>query len=286
MFTMVDAKGRVSRQSSPNGASIISVLCLLFCLLSLSACVTPAEERQIRNDISGLQARMLEMENAMSETGRSISNRSNQHAASTNTRLDKIERDLQRIKGDIDALRVGVITGQMPGISSENEGSVAQSLELMRERLQTLEDEQKRVLEAIDQANKSSKKKAKRQAQNKVNNLKDMRRAFRDKRYAHVVESGSQVVRKQKQDADKQEALYILAESLYKMGRLRDAALRFNEYLEAKPSKHLAHAKMRMGDCFRHMGDKETAKIYYEELLSKHKGSDEAEKAKDRLAKL
>lgn len=255
-------------------------------LIGAVSCVTPAEERQIRDDIAGLQARMLDMENAVNETGRSISNRSNQHAASTNTRLDKIERDLQRIKGDIDTLRVGVITGQMPGISSENEGSVAQSLELIRERLQVVEEEQKRVIEAIDKANKGTKKNAKRTDRNKVSNLKEMRRAFDEKRYAHVADSGAQVVRKQKKQSNKQQALYLFAESLYKLGRLRDAALRFNEYLELKPSEHVAHAKMRMGDCFRHLGDKDTARIYYEELLSKHQDSDEAEKAKDRLAKL
>jgi TolA-binding protein len=65
---------------------------------------------------------------------------------------------------------------------------------------------------------------------------------------------------------------------------MREAALKFNEFLESKPGKkYLATAKMRIGDCFRHLGDGATAKVYYEELIKEFPDSDEATKAKEGL---
>ena len=62
---------------------------------------------------------------------------------------------------------------------------------------------------------------------------------------------------------------YLYAESLFKLGNLKDAAIEFHDFLDSKPPvKYLPHAKMRMGDCYRHLGDKETASIYYEELIT------------------
>ena len=41
-------------------------------LASLAACVTPAEEQQLRDDIFGLQTRILQMENQLSAQGKEI----------------------------------------------------------------------------------------------------------------------------------------------------------------------------------------------------------------------
>jgi TolA-binding protein len=43
---------------------------------------------------------------------------------------------------------------------------------------------------------------------------------------------------------------------------------------------------MRLGDCFRNLGDAGTAKIYYEELIKEFPNSNEASKAKERLAEI
>ena len=43
---------------------------------------------------------------------------------------------------------------------------------------------------------------------------------------------------------------------------------------------------MRMGDCFRHLGDKATARIYYEEIIQEFGGSSEATEARKKLAKM
>jgi TolA-binding protein len=68
---------------------------------------------------------------------------------------------------------------------------------------------------------------------------------------------------------------------------MRIAALKYNEFLESNPPKnYLPLVKMRLGDCFRNLGDAGTAKIYYEELIKEFPNSNEASKAKERLAEI
>ena len=69
-------------------------------------------------------------------------------------------------------------------------------------------------------------------------------------------------------------------------GEIREAALKYNEYIESKPKENMSVALLRMGDCFKQLGDAETAKIYYQELIQKYSGTSEAKQAKDKLAKL
>lgn len=263
----------------------------MFCVFAwlATACLTPGEKQLMKDDVARLQARMVEVENLLNEQGRSISNRSNQHAASANTRIDGITRDIQKIQGEIDTLRVGVITGQLPGINPENEGSVARTLETIQERLKEIEETQEKIMSVInstENSRKSTQKQAQKEKTVKITSLAGLEKAFNDKRFRHVAENGVSVLRSQKKKADKEKALYWYAESLYKLGNLREAALNFNDYLDLKPSKNVAHAKMRLGDCFRHLGDVATAKLFYKDLLSSHKGSSEAEWAEERLAKL
>lgn len=253
------------------------------------ACLTPGEKQLMKDDLARLQAQMVEVENSLNEQGRHISSRSNQHAASANTRLDGVSQEIQKIQGEIDALRVGVVTGQMPGINPENEGSVARTLETIQERLKEIEETQEKIMSVINQADKAAppkQKQAEKEQTTKITTLQALEKAFNEQRFRHVVENAAAVLRNQKSKADKEKALYAYAESLYKLGTLREAALKFNDYLDLKPSKHVAHAKMRLGDCFRHLGDAATAKLFYEDLLASHKGSSEAKWAEERLAKL
>jgi TolA-binding protein len=43
---------------------------------------------------------------------------------------------------------------------------------------------------------------------------------------------------------------------------------------------------MRIGDCFKNLGDDTTARLYYEELIKEYPKSEEASKARESLAKL
>ncbi len=277
---------------------------LLTCgtLLSLAACMTPAEEQQIKDDIFGLQSRVLQMENQLSAQGKEISTATNRQEASIGTRMDKIAIEIQRIKGDIDALRIGVSTGQLPGADPDQEGSVAKTLSQMSERLTAVEDNQNKILGVIDKSTdtkKSDKKESGKEkekekdkaktVEKKTSSLKtvdDLRAAYDKKKYKLVAEEGAKFLTTVKGKKDKQEATYIIAESMYKAGEIREAALKYNEFIESKPKENMSHALLRMGDCFKQLGDAETAKIYYQELIQKFSNTEEAKLAKDKLAKL
>jgi len=269
-------------------------------LASLAACVTPAEEQQLRDDIFGLQTRVLQMENQLSAQGKEINTATSRQEASVGTKLDRISIELQRMKGDLDALRIGVTTGQLPGTDPDQEGSVAKTLTQLGERIAAVEDNQNKILGVIDKASESSRKSDKKDDKSKdkgaakatekksasLKNLDDMRTAFDKKKFKAIAEEGDKVLAGLKNKKDKQEATYILAESLYKNGDIREAALKYNEFIESKPKDNMSVALLRMGDCFKQLGDAETAKIYYQELIQKYSNSAEAKQAKDKLAKL
>lgn len=269
----------------------------------LTGCLTPAKERQFRDDIFSLQTRVLELESQLQQQGKSVQSsgdNANQRIASTSTRLEKMEVEIQRMRGDMDALRVGVVTGQMPGADPDQEGSVAKTLNDLSTRLATVEEGQKQLLDVIEKASAaatgakatSSSAKGKDKDKDKASDEKaksytELKKAFEGKKYKLVAESAASVLDGTKKKAQKEEIVFMWAESLFKNGKLRDAALKFNDFVDMKPSSSkLPQAKMRMGDCFKQLGDKATAKLYYEEIVSQYPNSSEAKKAKEALARL
>ncbi len=266
---------------------------LLFSL-ALTGCVTPAEERQLKDDIFALQTRMMAMEGQVNNQSKEITNSSTRQEASVTTRIDKISIEIQRIKGDIDALRVGMTTGQLPGAEGQQETAQSKTLSDLASRVDAIEENQNRIIAAIDKAidtkkpeKKSSKDDGdKKEGAVKLKSFKDLKSAFEDKNYKLVADQGDKLLGTFKQKKTKQEATFMVAESFYKSGQVRDAALRFNDYLESKPTENLSYSLLRMGDCFKQLGDTETAKIYYQELIQKHGKTDEAKQAKEKLSKL
>ena len=228
------------------------------------------------------ETRVLQLEGSV-KGGAKLRVNTSRNLATTGTQIEKLKMEIQKLRGEIDTLRVGVVTGQLPGQESAQEGSVAQSIAGIDERLNAVEEQQKTLISAIE---KAGVKKSKKKSRKPIRSLKALNASFKAKHYKHIAIDAPALLRKSKSSRDKEEVLYLYAESLYKLGRLRDAALKYNEYLEGKPEEHIAHAKMRLGDCFRHMGDRDTAKIYYEELVSKHPRTAEAEKARERLDRL
>ena len=216
-----------------------------------------------------------------------------------------MQSEIARAKGEIDALKVAVQTGQMPGAEAPAEGSLAHTVANLAARIATLEEAQKQVIDELENlrrtqtTNTISKKeksphkdtakedKKDDKANPPITNMSTLRTAYDKKRYKQISEDGEDVVKKLS-SKDKEEGTFIYAESLFKWGKMREAALKFNELLEMKgvSSKHSAHAKMRLGDAFRHLGDAATAKLYYEELVQKYPNAPEAAKAKERIAEL
>lgn len=83
---------------------------------------------------------------------------------------------------------------------------------------------------------------------------------------------------------EREQILIAFGESLLKVGRPKEAALQFNEVVESKPSdKNMAIAKLRLGDAFKAMGDKDTSRLFYDEVATKYANSPEGEKAKKAL---
>ena len=265
----------------------IALYALPACLAS--GCFTPAKEQELRGDIFNLQTRVLQVEDYLSKKS---DDKTEFKVASTQTRMDQLQVEIQRMKGDMDALRVGVTTGKIPGVDEKDvpEGSVAQTLTAIQSRLETLEESQAEILAAISKYSgkpgakgEEKEKEKKGGAAGQAKDVKEIKDAYHAKHFKYVIENAKVALDKAPKK-EKQELLYFYAESLYKLGKLRDAALQYNEFVEKYPSsKEVPHAKMRLGDCFRHLGDVSTAKLYYTELVDKYPKSDEAEKAKERL---
>lgn len=261
--------------------------------LTLTGCMTPAEERQLKDDIFSLQTRLMAMEGQVNNQGKEFSAVAGRTEASMATRLDKIAIEIQRIKGDIDSLRVGITTGQLPGSEGSQETAAQKNMADILARIDAIEENQNKIVSAIDKAietkkpeKKSPSEADKKEGAEKLKSFKDIKQAFDSKNYKAVSDSGEKLVDTFKQKKTRQEALFMLAESHYKSGKIRDAALRYNDYLESKPSENLSFSLLRMGDCFKQLGDTETAKIYYQELIQKYGKSEEAKQAKEKLAKL
>jgi TolA-binding protein len=276
--------------SSSNVRQVVLATPVFFFLLA--GCITPAEEQQMKDDIFSLQSRIMQLEGSNLNLGKEITNQASRQEASLTSRLDKFALEIQRLKGDIDALKVGVTTGQLPGSDPDQEGSVAKTLADMTARLDALEENQGKILSAIDkaiEAKKPEKGAAKDKKEKKaptIKTLNDIKEAFERKKFKILAEEGPKALEGIKNKKEKNEATFMVAEGLFKSGQTREAALKFNEYIESKPKEHLAHSLLRMGDCFKELDDVETARIYYQELIQKFSGSEEAKQAKNKLSKL
>ena len=105
----------------------------LTALILLSSCITPSEKDRMNADIFDLKTKLFTMEGQV-QGQNSQSAVQGKTLATSHSRLDKMEFILQKIQGDVDALRIGVVTGQMPGADPDQEGSIANSIsELMEE---------------------------------------------------------------------------------------------------------------------------------------------------------
>ena len=263
-------------------------LCIAAFVAWMSGCVTQKEKKDMQGHIFNLQTRLMTLERELADTSKEskgTADSATKRLASTRAEIERLSAEIQKIRGEIDAVRIGVVTGQMPGTDSKQDGSVAATLVRVDERLLALEQTQNEILEAISKAGvkKNPKKPPARKA---AVSLTDLQSAYEAKKYKIVTEDAPRLIK----DGDaegRSQARYLLAESYFKLGDMRIAALKYNEFLESKPPKSFVPlVKMRLGDCFRNLGDAGTAKIYYEELILEFPNSTEASKAKERLAEI
>ena len=265
---------------------------LLFLLVLTSACATRAKHAALEGDIFVLKKRMLDIEHSITATRQEQDSKSsvgNKKIAGVRGRLDAFESKLQKITGQLDAVKVGVITGRYPGLSSEHE-SVAGTLSALQTRMDELSTTQaallkefKALLALYDRKNKVKRSKKRK----KITDLAGIKTAFGRKHYRYVFEDARAVIKRLQGQATRFEAMYLLAESTFKLGKIRDAALYFNDLVDAGgEKKFLRLAKLRLGDCFRHLGDKKTARLFYQDVIDNFSASKEAKKAAEKLQAL
>ena len=264
-----------------NQPSLIVFSIIAASFIAMSSCITPMQKREMTSDIQTLKEHVATLQSGFNE-GRTHTQTTGEvhqkNLASTNADMERLQQDLKRIKGDIDSLKVGVTMGQLPGQETPPEGSVAAQLNEIRARLDGLET---RVSEI---AASGGSKKGDRKDSASVNADGDsLNKAFERKHFKEVVQDAPSVLKKLK-GKDKEQVLTIYGESLIRVGKHKEAALQFNEILEGKPNdKVAANAKLKVAECFKAMGDRDTSKLFYEEIISKYPDSPEAAKAKKAL---
>jgi TolA-binding protein len=269
-------------------------ICASLTIIAFSSCMTPQQKKDMEDDIFRLQTRVLQLETNVS-TNRAVEQKTGeQHhrtLATTSSDVERLNLEVKRMKGDIDALRVGVQTGQMPGQESPQEGSIGAQLAEIRARLEALEANQKDLMASMDkgsdkQGDKSAASAKKTEKKEMAGNNADatsIQSAFERKKFKEVIEDAPIVLKKSK-GKEREQILIAYGESLLKVGRPKEAALQFNEVVESKPSeKNMAIAKLRLGDAFKAMGDKDTSRLFYDEVATKYANSPEGEKAKKAL---
>jgi len=250
--------------------------------LTLSSCITTEREKKLKDDIFNLQTRLMELEKTSKVKTEEIHENTNQKMASASTQLDRVNRDVQKIAGEIDALKVGITTGQMPG-TDPNAPSVAASIANIMTRL----DEIDAKIEAIQTKQAAAPAGNKGGNAESLSSTKALRAAFKDKRYSQIVSDVPDHLASAKDKSYKLEATFYLAESLFKLNKSKEAALRFNEYLDlGGTGEQVPYAKLRLGDCFKAIGDNSTARLYYEDVTKNHAKAPEAEKARKQLKEL
>ena len=150
-----------------------------FCV-GISSCITPSEKRLMKDDIYSVQMRLLNLERLLADTSKDAKNSgesATKRIASTQTELERMSRELQVVHGEIDALKVGVTTGQLPGAdSSTQEHSVARNLSKLTERIGAVESAQEDLIEALKKAGvKGGKKKDSRKT---ATDVAELQKAF------------------------------------------------------------------------------------------------------------
>jgi len=80
------------------------------------------------------------------------------------------------------------------------------------------------------------------------------------------------------------EVYYRLAEASFNKGEYKTAARRFQQVIDKNSkSPWAAWALLRQGECFEEMGQKDNAKIFYQDVVSEYPKSKAAKEAKEKL---
>ncbi len=263
----------------------------LFLLSILVALLSACMHDELRKDLFNVNTRVLALESELHDKQQTNSRQN----ISTSSRLNQMQEDLQKIRGDIDKLNVGVRTGELPG-QGDQEPSLAKQMAELKELVKDYNPEKNAALEEkVDALEKTQieilsllEKLDKKKGDNKKTKLtsKTIEHAFHAKHFKEIVEDAPHILAS-KGLKHSESIRYYYSESLFRTGSIQEAAISFSELLK---KDHLGDlepkARLRMGDCFRSLGDKKTALSYYKLLIDKFPESKESELAKKHIKKL
>jgi tetratricopeptide (TPR) repeat protein len=288
-------------------------VCAITPLCLSTACQTSRIE-QLEGNLFKQQVKVIELEKDMGEGFDKTLDKGNQvqkQSANLLVQIDRMEASKQHILGELDLLKQAVTTGEIPGekrvdsiaariklleISTRNLEEQKQSIQksysrmsALDKKITALEKTQIEILqlfskiEKIQAFNNTNKKKKKRET---LTSLAKLQSAFKKKQYLYIAEDAPAALKKRK-GQEFTDVKFIYAESIFKLGRISDAALVFNELITEKYNKrYLPKIQLRMGDCFRLLGDTKAALVYYEELIEKHPHAKEVKYAKKYIPRL
>lgn len=265
---------------------------LVFGILSLvsQACF---HDEELRKEFFNVNTRVVALEQELQDKQQMNS----RQQVSASSRVSQMQDELQKIRGEIDRLQVGIQKGEIPGLN-ENEPTIAKQLattsekliadlQKLEERMTALEKTQNEVLSILEKMDK--KKGAKPQnKQTQLSNLKSMTQAFEKKRFQEIVSDAPQLLsQKGLRKSDYSQIRYFYSESLYKVGKIKEAAISFGELSKKEGRGDLGpKIHLRLGDCFRNLGDKKTALAYYRQVVEKFPKASESESARKNIKKL
>lgn len=257
--------------------------------IGLSSCVSTQDGNTMRRDLYKVNKRVLNLERKLEvndqRQGEKI-NTASQSVANTKNKLEQVDMKFRTIEGQLDYLKEGVRLGYLPGDSQdEAKPTVDGRIKSIEQKLIVIGQTQDEILNLLKKNNAAVAPAEK--ADRKIKTLSALRSAFKNKHFQNVVDDALYIKSRMKTKYSQDEVHYYYANSLYNLGKLQEAALAFNELVE---SNHLKNKKsivyLRLGDCFRHLGDPKAAKIYYDELVQKFPKSSEAKQAKKYILSL
>ena len=255
-----------------------------FFFLGLLGC---SYNEELREEIFNAQTRILNLESKV----QSKDIKATKNHLSVANRSSKLENDLKRINGELGRLEEGIRTGALPG-DDDARDTIAARLALISKRLDSFEQ---RLLslahksERVDQLEKSQieilsvletlERRGAGKSRAKLSSIDSVKKAFNRRRYMHIFEDAPTLIARAKGNAAREYRFYY-AESLFKLGKLKEAAVSFDNYMKKYPRNRGSKVYLRIGDCLRLLGEKKAARAYYADLIKKFPKTKEVDYAK------
>ncbi len=260
------------------------IISIMFIYLVSASCVS----RSTENDIASLKSRMIQLENTINSGKTSYAEKSDldsKNILAISSSIEEINIQLQKINGDLDYIKTAIKLSGDSYSEGDKESSFDSSMPIgevvasLNQKVTSLEEAHSTLLETIkSQLGSSSSSKS---GKTTLKSASDVQQAYAQKKYSLISNEAPDLYKKVKGKQEKADILYYLAESLFKQGQLNESALKFNELVELK--QKVSTAKLRLGDVFYKLGDRSTAKLYYQDLVDNHPKSKEARSAKEKL---